>query len=73
MDTELLSLYGEDRGVEFYKTSGFAVHPQYQGRGIGTALHRYIAAEAGKAGKKWFFLSQQFNVRLAVYFTQCNC
>lgn len=58
----LFELYGEDGGLGLWKTCGFAVHPNYQGKGIGSALHKHIATEAQKDGKKWFFLSQQYNV-----------
>lgn len=65
VDAELLKLYGEDCGLEFHKTGGFAAHPDYQGRGIGSALHQYIANEAREADKKCFFLSQEYMVRLS--------
>lgn len=65
VDAELLKLYGESCGLEFYKTGGFAVHPAYQGRGIGSALHQHIAKEARAADKKCYFLSQEYMVRLS--------
>lgn len=53
----LAETYGPDKGLELYKTGGFAVHPDYQGKGIGSALHKYVAEKTKKEGKIWFLWS----------------
>lgn len=60
---QLRELYGDSLGVDLYETAGFAVHPDYQGCGIGTAVHRHIADQAKKDGKIWFFTSLNHHVR----------
>lgn len=58
----LESLYGEDRGLSLWRSDFFAVHPDYQGRGLGTALHNVIAAELKKTNEKWVFGTSYYNV-----------
>lgn len=59
IDALLAKMYGESRGVEHFSTGGLAVHPDYQFKGIGSALHRYIADQASDQGKKLFFFSTE--------------
>lgn len=59
---ELKKLYGEDFGLSQYRSGGFGVHPECQGKGVGRALQAYIVNETTKAGKKYIFLSEEYNV-----------
>lgn len=39
---QLIKLYGPDAGLRHYRSSSFAVHPDCQGKGIGTVMNKYI-------------------------------
>jgi GNAT superfamily N-acetyltransferase len=60
----LESLYGEDRGLSLWRSDFLAVHPEYQGRGLGTAIHKVIAAELMKSNEKWVFGTSYYTVSL---------
>lgn len=50
---QLVGLYGETAGTQYYRSFDFAVHPDYQGKGIGSALHRYVAEKVSQYSCNW--------------------
>jgi GNAT superfamily N-acetyltransferase len=59
----MLEIYGLDERLQVYRTSDFAVQPDFQGRGIGLAIHKYIKARARADKTGWIILSMDYNVR----------
>lgn len=50
-ESVLTELYGPDMGLDLYKSGGFAVHPDLQGKGVGTAMHKYLAEKQSKKAR----------------------
>lgn len=43
----LTKIYGPDKGIECFRSTKFAVHPDFQGHGIGRAIHEKMCSIVG--------------------------
>ena len=47
----LTQIYGPGKGIECFRSTKFAVHPDFQGHGIGRAIHEKMCSIVGLG---WF-------------------
>jgi len=62
--------YGDESGLQCWRSMMFAVHPDFQSRGYGKVMHDYTMKEVEASGLPWFFTSLKVNVP---YYERSGC